>query len=140
MKRRRLFLCTGNSARSQMAEALLRKQAGAFFDVFSAGTAPEGVDSRALEVLREYDVPREGLRSKSIDEFKGQSFDFVITLCDKARQECANFPDTGELITWNFRDPKPREGLAPFKTTLRELNERIKMFVLVQTRAEVGTS
>jgi ArsR family transcriptional regulator len=68
MKRRVLFLCTGNSARSQIAEALLRKQAGSFFDVFSAGTAPEGVDIRALEALREYDVPHEGLRSKSIEK------------------------------------------------------------------------
>jgi len=140
MKRRVLFLCTGNSARSQIAEALLRKQAGASFDVFSAGTAPEGVDIRAIGALRDYDVPHEGLRSKSIDEFEGQSFDFVITLCDKARQECANFPDTGEMIPWNFCDPKAKEGLAPFKTTLRELNERIKMFVLVQSRGQEAVS
>lgn len=136
MKRRVLFLCTGNSARSQMAEVLLRNHAGEFFDVASAGTAPEGVDRRALEALRRFGFNNEGLRSKSVSEFDGQPFDFVITLCSKARQECANFPNAGELIAWDFADPKPKEGIAPFEVTLRELNERIKIFALVQTKEE----
>lgn len=135
MKKRVLFLCTGNSARSLIAEALLQNKAGAFFDVFSAGTAPAGVDSRTLEAIRQFGLPIEGLRSKSISEFAGQRFDYVITLCDKARQECGSFPDAGEIIAWDFEDPKSRSGLKPFQLTLKELNDRINMFVLIQSKA-----
>ena len=136
MKRRVLFLCTGNSARSQMAEALLSNIAGKFFDVASAGTAPEGIDRRTLEALQQFGIATEGLRSKPLSEFDGQPFDYVITLCNKARQECANFPTAGELIAWDFADPKLKESIAPFEVTLRELNERIKIFVLVHTSQE----
>ncbi len=136
MKRRVLFLCTGNSARSQMAEALLRSRAGELFDVASAGTSPESIDIRTFAVLKRMGLATDGLRSKSIDEFRGQQFDFVITLCHKARQECANFPDAGEQIAWDFADPKSKEGVASFEITLRELSERIKVFTLVQAPAE----
>jgi ArsR family transcriptional regulator len=132
--KRVLFLCVGNSARSQMAEALLRHQAGEYFEVSSAGTAPESVDPRAIRALEQMGVSAEGLRSKAAAEFEGQAFDFVITLCDKAHQECGAFPGAPEVIAWDFADPKTREGLNPFNTTLKELNERIKMFVLVQTK------
>ncbi len=138
MKRRVLFLCTGNSARSQLAEALLRHQAGEFFDVASAGTAPEGLDSRTLVALQRFGLASDGLRSKPVSEFKRQHFDFVITLCDKAWQECANFSSMGELIAWDFADPKLKEGIASFEVTLRELNERIKIFVLTQSTKEKG--
>jgi ArsR family transcriptional regulator, arsenate/arsenite/antimonite-responsive transcriptional repressor / arsenate reductase (thioredoxin) len=138
VKRRVLFLCTGNSARSQLAEALLRNNAGEYFEVASAGTAPEGIDKRTLLVLQKAGISTEGLRSKPITEFRGQHFDYVITLCDKAHKECANFPNAGEVIAWDFADPKPKEGLSPFEITLRELNERIKAFTLVQSRG--GTS
>ena len=73
---------------------------------------------------------------KPDSEFEGQPFDFVITLGSKARQECANFPDAGQLIAWDFADAKPKEGIAPFAVTLRELNERIKMFASVPTKEE----
>jgi len=136
MKRRVLFLCTGNSARSQMAEVLLRNHAGEYFDVVSAGTAPEGVDKRTLVALQRMELATDGLRSKSVSEFKGQRFDFVITLCNKAQQECANFPNAGEQISWDFADPKLKEGVASFEVTLRELNERIRIFVLAQTNGE----
>jgi len=134
MKKRVLFLCVGNSARSQMAEALLRHQAGEHFEVSSAGTAPESVDPRAIRALEQMGVSTEGLRSKHESEFAGQVFDFVITLCDKAHQECGAVPGAPEVIAWDFADPKTRGGLNPFNTTLKELNERIKMFVLVQTK------
>jgi protein-tyrosine-phosphatase len=140
MKRRVLFLCTGNSARSQMAEALLRNHAGEFFEVASAGTAPEGIDMRTLAVLRQFGIGTEGLRSKSIAEFRGQHFDYVITLCDKAHKECANFPNAGEVIAWDFSDPKPKQGVAPFEITLRELSERIRAFSLVQAKTDRVTS
>ncbi len=119
-----------------MAEALLRNHAGEFFDVVSAGTAPEGVDRRTLEALQRFGLTTGGLRSKPLAEFAGQPFDYVITLCNKARQECANFPTAGELIAWDFADPKLKEGTAPFEVTLRELNERIKIFALVHTTQE----
>jgi ArsR family transcriptional regulator len=119
-----------------MAEVLLRSHAGEYFDVVSAGTSPEGIDRRTLGALKRLGLATEGLRSKSISEFSGQHFDFVITLCSKARQECANFPEADEQIAWDFADPKSREGIASFEVTLRELSERIKIFVLVQAPAE----
>ncbi len=131
MKRRVLFLCTGNSARSQLAEALSRISAGRFFDVASAGTDPQGIDWRTLDALQRFGLAIDGLRSKPLAEFNGQTFDYVITLCNKAQQECANFPTAGELINWDFADPKLKEGIAAFEVTLRELNERTKIFALV---------
>jgi protein-tyrosine-phosphatase len=134
MKKSVLFLCTGNSARSQIAEALLKKQASQFFDVFSAGTSPEGIDPRTIEVLERFHVPTQGLRSKSVFEFEDKSFDFVVTLCGRAKQKCSHFPHAGEMIFWDFEDPKTRNIPMPFDATLKELNERLKMFVLVQTK------
>lgn len=134
MKKKVLFLCTGNSARSQMAEVLLRHQAGGQFEAFSAGTSPEEVDARTVTVLQKMGLPAENLLSKPVSGYEDDSFDFVITLCDKAGQECKNFPNAAETIAWNFEDPKTRPGLSPFETTAKEINERIKMFVLVQTK------
>jgi protein-tyrosine-phosphatase len=134
MKKSVLFLCTGNSARSLIAEALLKKQASQYFDVFSAGTSPEGIDPRTIEVLERFNMPTQGLRSKSVSVFEDKSFDFVITLCGRAKQECSHFPNAGEMIFWNFEDPKTRNMPMPFDATLKELNERLKMFVLVQTK------
>lgn len=121
-----------------MAEAVLRHHAGEHFDVVSAGTAPEGVDRRTLVALQRLGIATDGLRSKSVSEFKGQRFDFVITLCNKAQKECANFPNAGEQISWDFADPKLKEGVASFEVTLRELNERIRIFILAQTKGERG--
>ena len=134
MKKRVLFLCTGNSARSQMAEALLRHQAGNKYDVFSAGTQPEPVDQRAIKALQDFGVSTDSLTSKHFSQFEGQSFDFVITLCDKASQECSNFANAGERLAWNFEDPKSRHINTPFETTLKEINERLKMFLLIQSK------
>lgn len=134
MKKSVLFLCTGNSARSQIAEALLKKQASEYFDVYSAGTSPEGIDPRTIDVLERFNVPTQGLRSKSVSEFEHDTFDFVITLCGRANQECSHFPNAGEMIFWDFEDPKTRNNPMPFDATFKELNERLKMFVLVQTK------
>lgn len=134
MKKIVLFLCAGNSARSQLAEALLKKQASEYFNVFSAGTSPKGIDPRTIEVLQRFNIPTHGLRSKSIAEFEGKIFDFVIILCGRAKQECSHFPQAGEMIFWDFDDPKTRNVAMPFDVTLKELNERLKIFVLVQTK------
>lgn len=139
MKKRVLFLCTGNSARSQIAEALLRHQAGDKYDVFSAGTKPEGVDPRTLTALKGFGVSTEGLTSKHYSVYENQAFDFVITLCDKSSRECSNFADAGERLAWNFEDPKFRHCPLPFETTLKEINDRLKMFLLIQAKGNVRT-
>ncbi len=133
-KRKILFVCTGNAARSQMAEALLRNMAGDDFDVFSAGTKPAGVHPQTLAVLNKIGITKEGLRSKSVSEFRGNDFDFVISLCDKARLECKTYPTSGKRMDWNFEDPVYRDGPNPFEATLNEISGRISMFVLIETK------
>jgi ArsR family transcriptional regulator len=133
-KLRVLFLCVANSARSQMAEALLRQTAPAHFEAFSAGTAPTELDVRAARALEELGIATEHLYSKSIDELQGQIFDFVITLCDKSALECQALPGAGEYIAWNFEDPGTSRRKDAYRKTLQEIHERIKMFVLIKTR------
>ena len=109
--RRVLFLCTGNSARSQMAEALLRHVGKGRYHVFSAGTHPRAsVHRLALETLRRYEVPTAGLGPKDVAKFAGQSFDYVITVCDRAREQCPVMPGA-EMIHWSF--PDPAEEMEP---------------------------
>ncbi|WP_413700627.1 metalloregulator ArsR/SmtB family transcription factor [Psychromonas sp. KJ10-10] len=134
-KQKVLFLCTGNSARSQLAEALLRHKAGEKFEVFSAGTHPEDVDLRATEALIKFGVDAKGLVSKNVNIFEGQTFDYVITLCDKANNECRNYPNAVKQLAWDFTDPKTRPGNNPFSTTLNELNNRLSMFLLVEGKS-----
>ncbi|MDO6446455.1 metalloregulator ArsR/SmtB family transcription factor [Colwellia sp. 1_MG-2023] len=133
-KQKVLFLCTGNSARSQMAEALLKHKASDKFDVFSAGTSPEAVDVRAIEALSKFGVNAQNLKSKNIKEFDGVNFDYVITLCDKANTECRNYPQAETQLAWDFPDPKTRTGNNPFSATLSELNNRLSMFLLVEEK------
>ncbi len=108
--KRVLILCTGNSARSQMAEGLLRNMAGTRFEVFSAGTRPVGLNPLAVEALREIGIDISHHRSKSVDEFAGQQFDYIITVCDNARESCPVFPGSGERIHHSFPDPAAFEG------------------------------
>lgn len=135
-KRKVLFLCTGNSARSQMAEALLRNMAGDDFDVFSAGTQPTTVHSQTVAVLEKFGITKDELRSKNVSELQTQDFDYVISLCDKARLECKAFPISGKRMDWNFEDPACRAGPNPFETTLNEISGRISMFVLIETKKQ----
>lgn len=104
-KQRVLILCTGNSARSQMAEGLLRNFAGDRFEVFSAGTKPTGLNPNAVAALNDIGIDISGNRSKSVDEFVGQQFDYVITVCDNAKESCPIFPGGGERIHHSFEDP-----------------------------------
>ncbi len=110
MKKKVLILCTGNSARSQMAEAYLRHLGGTDFDVHSAGVSPSKVRPEAIEVMQEIGVSGEGLWSKSVDEFADQRFDYVITVCDHAAENCPVFPGTVERIHWSFEDPAAVDG------------------------------
>lgn len=136
MKKRVLFLCKGNSARSQMAEALLRHHAGDKFAVFSAGTHPEPVDTRALKALNNFGVSIENLNSKNVSAFDDTAFDFVIALYDKSSKNHNPFTVEREQIAWHFEDPRRRHGVQPFEATLKEINERLKMFLLIQAKEE----
>ena len=104
-KRRVLILCTGNSARSQMAEGLLREMAGDRFEVFSAGTRPAGLNPNAVAAMAEIGIDIAGHRSKAADEFAGREFDYVITVCDNAREACPVFPGHGKKLHHSFEDP-----------------------------------
>ncbi|WP_296216541.1 arsenate reductase ArsC [Pseudomonas sp. UBA2684] len=133
-KTRVLFVCVANAARSQLAEALLRHTDAERFEAFSAGTEPGEIDPRTLEALEHLGVNSQGLRSKSIDEFAGERFEYVITLCDKSALECHALPGAGEVLAWNFADPATSPKHDAFRHTLHEIHERIKMFVLVKTK------
>jgi arsenate reductase (thioredoxin) len=127
-KQRVLILCTGNSARSQMAEGLLRHDAGDRFEVFSAGVEPTRVRPEAIAVMKEIGVDLAGHRSKHVDEFAGQRFDYVLTVCDNARESCPVFPGATERIHRSFADPAAVQGseeqrLAVFRKVRDEIRE-----------------
>ena len=103
--KRVLFVCTGNRARSQMAEGLLRHLAGDRYEVYSAGTKPKGLAEQTVEVMREIGIDVSGQRSKHVDVYAGQAFDYVITVCDSARQTCPVFPGDGQRLHWDVADP-----------------------------------
>jgi len=128
-----LILCTGNSARSQMAEGLLRHDAGNACEVFSAGTKPTEVRPEAITVMREVGIDISGHRSKSVDEFAGQDFDYVITVCDNAKESCPIFPARTKRIHWSIGDPAAAQGseeerLAAFRHARDELRARLQAF------------
>ena len=130
-KKRVLILCTGNSARSQMAEGLLRLDGGGRFEVESAGTHPTSVRPEAVEAMREIGVDISGQRSKSVDEFAGREFDFVITVCDNAKENCPIFPSKTERVHWSFEDPAAavggdQERLAVFRRVRDEIRDRLR--------------
>ena len=129
-----LILCTGNSARSQMAEGLLRDLGGDKFDVKSAGTIKSFVRPQAIEAMNEIGIDISGHRSKSVEEFTNQPFDYVITVCDNANESCPVFPGKTERIHWSFDDPADATGtdedkLAKFRTVRDRIRERLLGFV-----------
>lgn len=105
-----LILCTGNSARSQMAEGLLRHIAGDRFEVFSAGTKPGYVRPEAIAVMREVGIDISGSRSKHLDEFAGQPIDYVLTVCDNAKESCPVYPAGTKQVHRSFEDPAAIQG------------------------------
>jgi protein-tyrosine-phosphatase/DNA-binding transcriptional ArsR family regulator len=121
-----LFLCTGNSARSQMAEALLGQLAGGAIETASAGSRPKSLHPEAVRVMREHGIDISGRRSKHLEEFAGQRFGYVITLCDRVREVCPEFPGHPELIHWSIADPADEAELgAAFRRVAAELRTRI---------------
>lgn len=133
-KSRVLFVCAKNDIRSLMAESLLKHTDSEHFEAFSAGLVASEVDPRTLESLEHIGVDATRLRSKSISEFEGQQFDYVITLCDKSSEEAGKMPISDEVMTWNFEDPASSERHEPFRHALQEIHDRVKMFVTVKIR------
>ncbi|HEX8130827.1 MAG TPA: arsenate reductase ArsC [Pyrinomonadaceae bacterium] len=136
-QKRVLILCTGNSARSQMAEGLLRHDGGGRFKVESAGVSPTRVRPEAIEAMREVGIDISGQRSKSVEEFAGQAFDYVITVCDNAREQCPFFPAGTRRIHWSFDDPAEAVGddaarLAVFRRVRDEIRARLGEFALTR--------
>ena len=131
MKKKILFLCTGNSARSQLAEGIMRHLRGDEFEVFSAGTEPKGVHPKTIEVLQEIGIDASAQKSKHIDELPTKEFDYIITLCDSASQNCPIFFGEGIKMHHGFDDPAAATGsdqdvLASF----RKVRDQIKTFIL----------
>ncbi len=135
-----LFVCTGNSARSVMAEALLRQRGGPDFEVTSAGTEPRGINPLTLATLAAAGIDASWARSKSVTEFLGQRFDYVVTVCDQARQVCPVFPGVHHPLHWGYEDPAEATGteqerLAVFRRVFIQLGERIGQFIPLALRA-----
>ena len=132
-----LILCTGNSARSQMAEGLLRHDAGERFEVFSAGTHPTAVRPEAVAVMGELGIDISSHWSKAVDAFAGRAFDYVITVCDNARESCPVFGGGTQRLHWPFEDPAavqgaPEERQAAFRKIRDQIRKRLREFVKEQ--------
>jgi ArsR family transcriptional regulator, arsenate/arsenite/antimonite-responsive transcriptional repressor / arsenate reductase (thioredoxin) len=123
-----LFLCTGNSARSQIAEAMLRQLGGRRVSARSAGTHPAGVHPNVYEVLRSREIRVDNLRSKSVAEFAGQAFDFVVTLCDVARSKPIELSGKPRLVHWSIPDPVAARGARAFESVATEIQVRVEDF------------
>jgi arsenate reductase len=138
-KKRVLILCTGNSARSQMAEGLLRHDAGEQFAVESAGTSPGIVRPEAIAAMHELGIDIGGHRSKHVDEFGGLRFDYVMTVCDNAKESCPIFPAAVKRLHHSFEDPPPasvgseEERMAIFRRVRDELREYLREFAHQET-------
>jgi arsenate reductase (thioredoxin) len=137
-KKRVLILCTGNSARSQMAEGVLRHDGGDAFEVESAGVKSSSVRPEAIQAMREIGIDISGHRSKSVDEFIGQDFDYVITVCDNAKESCPIFPGKTKRIHQSFEDPPPpsvgsdEQRLSIFRRVRDEIREWMREYIAAQ--------
>jgi arsenate reductase len=132
-KKRVLFLCTENSARSQMAEGILRHDAGDRFAVYSAGTNPTSLRAEAVQVMDEIGMDIRDQFPKSVDYFDGQEFDFVITVCDQAREGCPILPGAARHVHWSFDDPANvagsyEERVGSFRRLRDDIRNRLKAF------------
>ncbi len=137
-RKRILFLCTGNSCRSHMAEGFLRSLGGDRFDAFSAGTTPAGyVHPLAIRAMQELNIDISRHTSKSLDAFRGQKFDYVITVCDSARAACPTYTGATERLHWSFDDPAQAQGdderkMAVFRRVRDEIRQRLELFLATQ--------
>lgn len=134
MKKKAIILCTGNSCRSQIAEGYLRHLADDIFDVTSAGLEPSVVNPRAIQVMAEEGIDISSHSSKNVDQFAEQEFDYIITVCDNAKERCPIFPGSGKRIHWSFRDPADAAGsedeiMAVFRTVRDQIKTKLTEFV-----------
>lgn len=127
-RKRVLILCTGNSARSQMGEGLLRHLAGDDFETFSAGTRPVGLNPSAVKVMSEIGIDISAQRSKSVDEFAGQEFDYVITVCNNAKESCPFFPGEAIRLHHGFEDPAAAPENEQLETFRRVRDQMLNWF------------
>lgn len=132
-RKRVLILCTGNSARSQMAEGLLRQMGDDRFEVSSAGVSPTRVRPEAVKVMTEIGIDISNHYSKSVEQFSGQEFDYVITVCDNANEQCPVFPGRTQRLHWSFDDPAAAQGdedarLAVFRRVRDEIADTLRHF------------
>lgn len=143
-KQRVLILCTGNSARSQMAEGWLRRLAGERYEVYSAGTHPSAINPLAIAAMGERGIDiseAAGHRSKSLNEFRDQPFDYVITVCDQAAEACPIFRGPARRIHWSFPDPAAAKGteeqrLSAFRATRDAIETRLREWVATGTEGQ----
>ncbi len=131
MKIRVLILCTGNSCRSQMAEGILKHYGKDHFEVFSAGLKPSQVNPIAIQVMKEIGIDISNHRSKHMDEFKDQKFDYVITVCDNAYEACPHFPGAERQLHWSFPDPPHTQVVSElvlneFRNVRDSIHQRFK--------------
>ncbi len=134
-KKKVLFLCTHNSARSQMAEGLLRHQAGDSFEVMSAGTEATHIRPLAVQAMEELGLDISAQESKTLERYLGESFDYVITVCDDANEACPIFPGARQRLHWSFEDPALASGteeerLQVFRSVRNKIKERIETELL----------
>ena len=131
-KPRILFLCTGNSARSQMSEAIMRKYGGDFFDVYSAGLEPKGINPYTIRVMEEAGYDLSNQRSKALSEYMNKMhFGYLITVCGNAEERCPIFPGMGKRIHWPFEDPAAFEGTDKEKMEkFREIRDQIERKII----------
>ena len=137
-----IFVCTHNSARSQMAEGMLRAWAGDRFDVFSAGTEATRVRPEAIKVMREIGIDLGGHTSKTLEPFMGETFHWLVTVCDQAREACPTIPGVRQQAHWSIDDPSAVEGddatrLAAFRVARDTLRDRIHSFLLAAGRDDL---
>ncbi len=131
-----LFLCTGNTARSQMAEAFLRKYAGEYFEVYSAGLEPKEINPLTLQVMQEIGFDMSGHTSKDLKQFLGKThFGYLITVCDRAEQNCPIFPGVGTRLHWPFEDPAAFEGtqkekIAKFREVRDLIDRQMRLWLI----------
>jgi arsenate reductase len=130
-KQKVLFICTHNSARSQMAEGLLRSLYGERYEAFSAGTEPGGVNPHAAEVMHETGIDITNHYSKSTDAFQGKIFDYVVTVCDHAKENCPFFPGAKHYIHKSFPDPSAIKGShEEQRAVFRKVRDEIKKWII----------
>ena len=137
MKKRIIFICTGNSCRSQMAEGLMKDSAGENFDVLSAGTHPSKVHPAAIKVMKEWGIDIQNQKSESINNYLEKNIEIIITVCEKANQTCPSFPNGESRIHWNIKDPfhswdSEERDLAPYRIARNEIKKKINNLLIVE--------